>query len=96
MGVGRKCVVETQSPRVARCLQRERKKQEEQLSLTMDLPLISHVSKGLIQSPGSLEAVFKQTSQDMFILMADIPFFGLERFVSLSIRQYMMQSCNCK
>lgn len=72
------------------CLQRERKKQEEQLSLTMDLPLISHGSKGLIQSPGSLEAVFKQTSQDMFILMADIPFFCLERFVSLSIRRYMM------
>lgn len=41
----------------------------------MDLPLISNVSKGLIQSPGSLEAVFKQTSQDMFILMADVPFF---------------------
>lgn len=75
MGVGRKCVVETQSPRIAHCLQRECKKQEEQLSLTMDLPLISNVSKGLIQSPGSLEAVFKQTSQDMFILMADVPFF---------------------
>lgn len=90
MGVGRKYVVETQSPHVAHCLQRERKKQEEQLSLTMDLPLISHVSKGLIQFPGSLEAGFKQTSQDMFILMADIPFFCLERFVSLSIHQYMI------
>lgn len=85
MGVGRKCVVETQSQRIAYCLQRECKKQEEQLSITMDLPLISNVSKGLIQFLGSLEDVFKQTSQDMFIILADSLFICLERFVSMSI-----------
>lgn len=75
LGVGRKCV-ETQSHVGTHCFQREFKKQEKQLSLTMDLPLIGQVSKGLIQSPRSLEVAFKWTSQAVFILMADKPFLA--------------------
>lgn len=48
----------------------ERHKQEAQLSLTMDLPLTGHYSKGLIQSSEFPTAASWETSQDMLMLKA--------------------------
>lgn len=79
------------------CFQRECKKQEKQLSLTMDLPLIGQVSEGLIQSPSSLEVAFKWTSQGVFILMADKPFLawrGLFLLVHLSVHDLVFTITN--
>lgn len=77
-------MVETQSLILgAHCPQREGKKQEAQLSLTMDLPVTSQDSKGLIQSPGSPSAASRETRQDMFRVTADMSVPVLDKFVCL-------------
>lgn len=67
----------------AHCPQRESKKQEAQLSLTMDLPLSSQESKDFIQSPSSSNVVSRETSQDMLTPTAYMSVSVLDMFVTM-------------